>query len=414
MFDIVVVGGGAAGMLAAGVAAERGSKVLLLERNERLGNKLRITGKGRCNLTNDSTVAEVLENIPTGRSFLHSSVNAFGPSDVMKLFASLGVPLKTERGNRVFPQSDKAADVAAALERYINKTGAVYRQGRANGILTKDGRITGVATGDSEIKGGAVILATGGMSYPATGSNGDGYRMAGLLGHTVTPLRGSLVPLEAEPAICRAMQGLTLKNVIISVFDGGRKPVYEDFGELLFTHFGISGPLVLSASAHMRDYESKKYHAFIDFKPALDEKKLDSRILRDFSKYSNRDLINALGDLLNRLCIPIVVEKSGIPPNTKVHSITREQRLKLVKLLKAFRIDIIRPRPVEEAIVTSGGIDVREINPKTMESKLVRGLYFAGEIIDADAYTGGFNLQIAWSTAYAAAQAASQGLGSRE
>ena len=406
MFDIIVVGGGAAGMLAAAVAAEGGARVLLLERNERLGNKLRITGKGRCNLTNDCAVAEMLDNMPAGRSFLHSAANAFGPSDAIKLFTSLGVPLKTERGKRVFPQSDRASDIVAALERYIDKTGVERRQGRATGLLAKNGRITGAATRDSEINGGAVILATGGLSYPSTGSTGDGYRLASLLGHTVTPLQGSLVPLEAEPDICGAMQGLTLKNVRLSVFDGGKRPIYEDLGELLFTHFGLSGPLTLSASAHMRDYNNKKYYAFIDFKPALDEKKLDTRILRDFTKYSNRDYINALGGLLSKLCIPVIVDRSGIPPDTKVHSITREQRLGLVRLLKAFRIDIIGPRPVAEAIITSGGVDVREINPKTMESKLIRGLYFAGEIIDADAYTGGFNLQIAWSTAYAAAQAA--------
>ena len=417
MFDIIVVGGGAAGMLAAAVAAEGGAQVLLLERNERLGKKLRITGKGRCNLTNECSVAEMLENTPTGGSFLHSAVNAFGPGDVMKLFASLGVPLKTERGKRVFPQSDKASDIVAALERYVDKNGVERRQGRVTALLTKNGRITGVATRDSEINGGAVILATGGMSYPATGSTGDGYRMAGLLGHKVTPPRGSLVPLEAAPDICGAMQGLTLKNVRLSVYDGGKKPIFEDLGELLFTHFGLSGPLALSASAHMRDFDNKKYHAFIDFKPALDEKKLDTRIVRDFNKYANRDYINALGDLLSKLCIPVIADRSGIPPNMKVHSISHEQRLGLVRLLKAFRIDIDGPRPIEEAIITSGGVDIREINPKTMESKLINGLFFAGEIIDVDAYTGGFNLQIAWSTAYAAARAAcadSQGVGSRE
>ena len=390
-------------MLASAATAGRGKSVLLLERNDRFGKKLGITGKGRCNLTNDCPTSGVLENIPTGGRFLQSALNGFTPRNVMELFESLGVPLKTERGNRVFPCSDKASDIVDALRRYMDKTGVIQKRGRVLEITEENRRITGVVTSDGEIKCKAVILATGGMSYPATGSTGDGYRMAGQLGHTVTPLRGSLVPLEAEPELCSKMQGLTLKNVRLTIHDGGKKPVFEDFGELLFTHFGLSGPLVLSASAHMRDFEGRKYHAFIDLKPALDEKKLDLRILRDFEKYSNRDFVNALGDLASRLMIHVIVEKSGIPPETKVHSISREQRLGLVRLLKAFRVDIEGPRPVEEAIITSGGVDLREITPKTMESKLVRGLHFAGEIIDADAYTGGFNLQIAWSTAYASA-----------
>ena len=406
MYDIVVIGGGAAGMLASAVAASSGARVLLLERNARPGKKLLITGKGRCNLTNDCTVAEVIENIPTGGHFLHSALNEFAPGDTIKLFERLGVPLKTERGNRVFPQSDSARDIASALIRYMEETGVEFKRGRALEPVVKKGRVTAVKSDSGVVECGAVILATGGISYPATGSTGDGYNIARFLGHTVRPLRGSLVPLEAETDICGRMQGLTLKNVRLFVFDGGRKPVFEDFGELLFTHFGLSGPLILSASAHMRDFEHNKYYVLIDFKPALDEKKLDLRILRDFEKYSNRDFANSLGDLLSRLCIPVVVEKSGIPPETKVHSISREQRLRLVRLLKGFRIDIKGPRPVEEAIVTSGGVDLREIDPKTMESKLVHGLFFAGEIIDADAYTGGFNLQIAWSTAFAAARGA--------
>jgi len=438
MNDVVVIGGGAAGMLAASVAAERGLRVLLLEQGDRLGSKLRITGKGRCNLTNDCDVSEVLANIPTGGRFLQSALNGFTPRDVMKLFESLGVPLKTERGGRVFPQSDKAADIVDALRRYMDKSGVVQTRGRAVRIATEDGAVTGVVTADGDgieravsrakpslhnrfalgcaetakhdiIACKSVILATGGMSYPATGSTGDGYRMASELGHTVTPIRGSLVPLEAEPDLCSRMQGLALKNVQLSIYDAaGKKPIFTDFGELLFTHFGLSGPLVLSASAHMRDFDNnrtvrcRQYHTLIDLKPALDEKKLDLRILRDFEKYSNRDFANALGDLLSKLMIPVFVEQSGIPPDTKVHSISREQRLGLVRLFKAFRIDIQRPRPVAEAIITSGGVDLREINPKTMESKLISGLHFAGEIIDADAYTGGFNLQIAWSTAHAA------------
>ena len=406
MYDIVVIGGGAAGMLSSAAAAERGARVLLLERNDRLGKKLRITGKGRCNLTNDCSVSEVLENIPVGSRFLQSALNAFTPADIMLLFETLGVPLKTERGNRVFPQSDSAPDIVDALFRYMNKTGIEQRRGRALGLISENGAITGVNLSGENIKCRAVIMATGGMSYPATGSTGDGYKMAKTVGHTVTPLRGSLVPLEAEPETCGRMQGLTLKNVNLSVFDGGAKPVFTDFGELVFTHYGISGPLVLSASAHMRDFDRKKYHAIIDFKPALDEKKLDLRILRDFGNNLNRDFSNSLGKLLSRLSIPVIVEKSGIPHDMKVNSITREQRMGLVRLVKAFRIDIDRPRPIEEAIITSGGIDTKEIDPRTMESKLIRGLYFAGEILDTDAYTGGFNLQIAWSTAHAAGRSA--------
>lgn len=407
-YDLVVIGGGAAGMLASGIAAERGLGVLLLERNKILGKKLRITGKGRCNLTNDTAVDKVIENIPTGGRFLHSALNEFSPGDTMKLFEALGIPLKTERGGRVFPLSDNADDIAEALRRYMGTTGVAVKHQRAKRLITQDGAISGVLTETGAIGCRSVILATGGMSYPATGSTGDGYEMAGALGHNITEIRGSLVPLNAQPDMCGAMQGLTLKNVRLSVYAGGKKPVYEDFGELLFTHFGVSGPTVLSASAHMRDFTADSYTLLVDLKPGLDEKKLDARIQRDFSKYLNRNFSNALDDLISKSMIPVIVDRSGIKPDTKVHSVTREQRTRLVSLLKAFEITADSPRPVEEAIITSGGVDLREINPKTMESKLVRGLYFAGEIIDADAYTGGFNLQIAWSTAYAAGRSASQ------
>ena len=407
-YDVIVAGGGAAGMFSSIIAASGGARVLLLEQNEKTGRKLCITGKGRCNLTNNCPVGEVLDNIPTGARFLHSALNAFGPRDAIAFFESIGVALKTERGNRVFPQSDNSYDVADALVSRMKKVGVTVKTSKVQKIITQNGAVTGVAASSGEVACGKVILATGGLSYPATGSTGDGYRMAAELGHTVTPLRGSLVPLVAEPELCARMQGLTLKNIRLYVYanDGSKKPVYDDFGELLFTHFGISGPLALSASAHMRDFDSKKYHAVIDLKPALDENKLDLRILRDFEKYSNRDFSNALGDLVNRLMIPVIIERSGIPPETKVHSISRGQRLDLLRQLKAFRLDIEGTRPVAEAIITSGGVELTGINPKTMESKLVRGLYFAGEIIDADAYTGGFNLQIAWSTAYAAGKAA--------
>ncbi|MCL2152120.1 MAG: NAD(P)/FAD-dependent oxidoreductase [Oscillospiraceae bacterium] len=405
--DIVVIGGGAAGMLASCIAANNGARVLLLEQNSDFGKKLLITGKGRCNLTNDCPVANVLENITTGGRFLRSAINGFTPRDVMSFFESIGVPLKTERGTRVFPVSDKSSEVVDALSRYMKKTGVLARRLRALRLIVENGRINGVATSKGAIRTTSVILATGGMSYPDTGSTGDGYKMAGDLGHTITPLQASLVPLEADLEICARIQGLSLRNVRLSVYDGGEKPIFEDFGELLFTHYGMSGPLIISASAHMRDFAARKYSVLIDLKPGLDEKKLDLRILRDFKKYSNRDFSNSLDDLLTKALIPVIIEKSGIARETKTHSISREQRLRLGKLIKSFPIDIDQPRPIEEAIITSGGVDLNEINPKTMESKLVRGLYFAGEVLNADAYTGGFNLQIAWSTAYAAAKAAS-------
>ncbi|MEL4105947.1 NAD(P)/FAD-dependent oxidoreductase [Oscillospiraceae bacterium WX1] len=402
MYDAVVIGGGAAGMLCAAVAASNGRRVLLLEKNERLGVKLSITGKGRCNLTNNCTIRDVLDNIPTGGRFLQSALNAFSPQDAMALFEKLGVPLKTERGNRVFPVSDRASDIVLALRRFAEQSGVLIKRAAATSILTDNGSVTGVVTPGETILCNAAVLCTGGLSYPRTGATGDGYALAESLGHTIIPPKPSLVPLEASPDICARMQGLTLKNVRLTVRDGGRKPVFEDFGELLFTHFGVSGPLVLSASAHMRDFSGKTYTLAIDLKPALDEQKLDARIRRDFEKYQNRDFANALGDLLHRTMIPVVIERSGVPADTKVHSVTRAQRAALLSVLKAFVLDVIGPRPIDEAIITSGGVDTREINPTTMASKRVSGLFFAGEIIDADAYTGGFNLQIAWSTAYAA------------
>jgi hypothetical protein len=405
-FDIVVIGGGAAGMLASATAAKQGAGVLLLEQGSRLGRKLSITGKGRCNLTNNCSVSEALDNIPTGGQFLHSAFNNFTPGNTIELFSSLGLKLKTERGGRVFPDTDKASDVTDALVRYMDSSGVKHQRCRALDITTDNGHVTGVNTSAGHIQCDAVLIATGGMSYPSTGSTGDGYKIAGALGHTITPLRGSLVPLVAEAGCCERMQGLTLRNVRLHVYDGGKKPVFDDFGELLFTHFGISGPLALTASAHMRDFDRKKYHVTIDLKPALDSRKLDLRILRDFGKYKSRNFSNSLSDLLSRMMIPVVVERSGIAPEAKVHSVSREQRLALGRLIKSFRIGVDGTRPVEEAVITSGGIECGEINPKTMESKLVSGLFFAGEIIDADAYTGGFNLQIAWSTAYAAAKGA--------
>ena len=397
---IVVIGGGAAGMMAAISAAERGASVTLLEPNERLGKKLNITGKGRCNLTNNAGLEELLANIPRNGKFLYSAFSRFSAQDSMAFFEDLGVPLKTERGNRVFPVSGRAFDVSAALERRLKKLRVRLVRDRAKRLEIADGAVRGVLGEAERYPAEAVILATGGVSYPATGSTGEGHRMAAEAGHTVTPLRGSLVPLR-DFGVGRSLQGLSLRNVGLTVFENSKK-IYTDFGELVFTHFGLSGPLILSASAHMRRFGERAYHLEIDLKPALDEAALDRRLLSDFEKYSNQDFCNALDDLLPKKLIPEVVRASEIDPREKVRSITREQRRGLLRVLKHFPVVIEGPCPVTEAIVTSGGVKVREIDPATMASKLIRGLYFAGEIIDVDAYTGGFNLQIAWSTGRAA------------
>ncbi len=400
--DAVVIGGGAAGMLCSAVAAERGLDVILLEPNKVLGRKLRITGKGRCNVTNNCDIREFLNNIPGDGRFLYSALNRLSPRDTMELFEGLGVRLKTERGSRVFPVSDNANDVAGALQRYLNRAGVRVVHDSAKHILTEDNAVTGVETSGGIIDCRAAVICTGGLSYPLTGSRGAGYKMAKELGHTVTPTRPSLVPLESDDDYCAEMQGFSLKNVTLSAYEDG-KLIYKELGEMLFTHFGVSGPLVLSASSHMRRFGEARYELRIDLKPGLDEKKLDARLLRDFEKYANRDFANSLGDLAGKAMIPVLVRLSGIPAETKVNSITREQRHELLRVLKSFPVSIIGPRPIDEAIVTSGGISTKEINPRTMQSKLVGGLYFAGEVMDLDAYTGGFNLQIAWSTAYVAA-----------
>ena len=401
--EVLVIGGGAAGMMATITAAEEGASVTLLEPNERLGKKLNITGKGRCNVTNNAGLEELLAHVPCNGKFLYSAFSRFDGRDSIAFFEVLGVPLKTERGNRVFPVSDCAFDVSAALERRLKARKVTIIQDRAQSLEIVDGVLCGVKGAQRRYLASRVILATGGVSYPATGSTGDGHRMAAAAGHTITPLQGSLVPLQAPG--CAVLQGLSLRNIGLTVFENGKK-IYTDFGELLFTHFGVSGPLVLSASAHMRHFHKKTYQLEIDLKPALNEAVLDRRLLSDFEKYANHDFINALNDLLPRKLISVVVERSGIPPRQKIHTLTREQRRTLLHLLKHFTINITAPRPVEEAIVTSGGVKVGEINPTTMESKLVKGLYFAGELIDVDAYTGGFNLQIAWATGRAAGRSA--------
>ena len=406
--DCVVIGGGAAGMMAAITAASEGAAVTLLERNPKVGRKLYITGKGRCNVTNHCTAAEVLSSTPCNGKFLYSCMERFAPADTMAFFERLGVPLKTERGNRVFPASDRAADIIDALYRELHRRKVKIVETRATGILTREGRVCGVTAEKGEFSCEAVILATGGVSYPGTGSTGDGYEMAKALGHTIVEPKPSLVPLCSDDPCCGQMQGLSLRNTGLKVKNEKGKTAYQDQGELLFTHFGLSGPMILSASAHLRRFDKERYTVCLDLKPALDEEMLDARLLREFEENANKDFGNALGGLLPRAMIPVMVERSGIPEETKVHSITRAQRRRLLELLKCFTIEITGPRPVEEAIVTSGGIKVSEIDPKTMGSKLVSGLYFAGELIDVDAYTGGFNLQIAWATGHAAGRAAAR------
>ena len=391
-------------MFAAITAAEQGKKVLLLEKNHRLGKKLLITGKGRCNVTNHCTGQEVLQNTPRNGRFLFSAMAAFPPEKTYAFFESHGCPLKVERGNRVFPVSDRSQSVLDCLQNELRRLHVTVSEERVTEILTAEGRVTGVRTDRRSHEAGWVILATGGVSYPATGSTGDGYRMAEALGHTIVPQEGSLVPLEAEED-CKQMQGLSLRNVGVKLLGAKGKVLYQDFGELLFTHFGVSGPTVLSASCHMK---GEGCHLLLDLKPALDEAKLDARILRDLEMYQNRAMENALTDLLPRSMIPVVLRRLEIAPDMQANSLTKQKRRALVELLKAFPVEILGKRPVSEAIITSGGVKVSEINPKTMESKLVPGLYFAGEIIDCDAYTGGFNLQIAWATAYAAAGSAAE------
>jgi len=402
MYDGIVIGGGAAGMFAAIIAARRGCKVLLVEKNDRLGKKLLITGKGRCNVTNHCSALDVMQNVPRNGKFLYSALNTCPPELVMNFFTEAGCPLKTERGNRVFPVSDRSASVLDCLRSELKKAKVTVCQDRALQIMEEAGKVTGVSCERGVYRGSWVILATGGLSYPSTGSTGDGYSMAASLGHTVVEPTGSLVPLESADADCAQMQGLSLRNVAVKLIDSRKKVLYKDFGELLFTHFGVSGPTVLSASSHLK---GEGCRLLIDLKPALDEAKLTERILRDLEQYQNRSMENALTDLLPRSMIPVVLNRLGIPAGLQANSLKKQDRRALVELLKVFPVTIAGKRPVAEAIITSGGIRVSQIDPKTMESRLISGLYFAGEIIDCDAYTGGFNLQIAWATAYAAGNA---------
>ena len=404
--NIIVIGGGAAGLMAAGTAAECGARVTLFETNEKVGRKLFITGKGRCNVCNDCDVQGVLQNVPVNPRFLYSALGCFSPADVMAFFENHGVPLKTERGNRVFPVSDKSADIIDALFTWVKRSGVTIVHETVESLALQDGRVTGVQAHGRVYPADRVIVATGGASYPQTGSTGDGYRFAKAAGHTVVPPNPSLVPLVA-PGGCEALMGLSLRNVQVTVFENNKK-IWSDFGEMLFTHFGLSGPLILSASAHMRHFGSKGYHIEIDLKPALDEKTLDKRLLGDFDKHKNSDFINALGDLLPRKIIPEVIRISGIDPRAKVNGITKTQRAALLHTLKHFLVVVSGKRPIAEAIITTGGVSVKEVNPKTMESKKCAGLYFAGEVLDVDAYTGGFNLQIAWSTGRLAGLSAAQ------
>lgn len=411
-YDLIVVGGGAAGMMAAITAARRGADVCLIERNPKLGRKLYITGKGRCNVTNHCTPEAVLAATPRNGRFLFSAMSRTTPADVEEFFTKLGVELKVERGNRVFPKSDQSADIIDALFLELRRLKVPVIHERVSEICLRDGAVRAVEMGVDKGRTGfsckAVILATGGLSYPATGSTGDGHRMAAELGHTVVEAKPSLVPLVSPDAFCSQMQGLALKNVALTVKNRTNKAVYREQGELLFTHFGLSGPLVLSASAHMRDYKKDSFTCQIDLKPALDEPTLDARLVRELTENANKDMENLMGALLPRLMIPVILERAEIPGHKKAHDVTKAERRRLLELLKCFSVSVSGPRPINEAIITSGGVKVGEVDPKTMASKKVEGLYFAGELLDVDAYTGGFNLQIAWATGRAAGEGAAE------
>ena len=404
MKKVVIIGAGPAGMTAAYSASQNGVDVVLVEKNERVGRKLLITGKGRCNITNNCEVEELIANVNTNGKFLYSAFYTFTNDSVMEMFESLGVRLKTERGNRVFPESDRAMDVVDAMARLIKRKNIKLVTGKTvKDIKEKNGKVESVVLSDGkEIKADAVIIATGGASYQRTGSTGDGYRLAEKLGHKITPLKPSLIGLEIQEDFVHKLKGLSLRNVAINVYGKKNKKIYDDFGEMEFTDYGVDGPIIKSASCIMRDLSKESYKISLDLKPALDHEKLDKRVQRDFQKYINKRFENSLSDLLPSKMISVVVELSGIDPATPVNSITKEERRNLVNTIKNIEMHVKRYRPMEEAIVTSGGVKTSEINSSTMESKLVEGLYFAGEVIDVDAYTGGFNLQIAFSTGYLA------------
>lgn len=404
MSKVIVIGGGAAGMMAAIAAAEHGHKVVLLEKNEKLGKKIYITGKGRCNVTNACEMDKLFENMVSNPKFMYSAFYDYTNMQVMELFREAGCPLKTERGERVFPVSDHSSDVIAALERTLRKKGVDIRlHTEVRDIRTENGHVTGVTLSDGRKQDAdAVVVATGGLSYPTTGSNGDGYRMAQELGHTMKECTPALVPLGIREEWCRQLQGLSLKNVTLTMLCGGKR-IYEGFGEMLFTHFGISGPLVLSASSFYGKCKDKsKVSVEVDLKPALSEEQLDKRILRDFEQNPNKQFKNVIGSLYPSKLVPVMIALSGIDSDKQIHEITREERKTLLKVTKHLMMQVDGLRDFNEAIITQGGIRAKEINPSTMESKLVSGLYFAGEVLDLDALTGGFNLQIAWSTGHLA------------
>lgn len=402
---VVVIGAGAAGMMAGGIAAQYGASVTIIEKNQRVGRKILITGKGRCNITNNCDEQTFIQNVPVNGRFLYSAINSFNSQDVMSFFENLGLKLKTERGNRVFPQSDRAMDVVDTLYSFVTDNGCKIVNDSVKELIIENGEVIGVKTENDTFYADSVIVCSGGKSYPLTGSTGDGYILAKQAGHTIIDLKPSLVPLESKNPDCKAMQGLSLKNVSLKIINTqNNKVVYSDFGEMLFTHFGMSGPMILSASSHIRDISSGKYIAQIDLKPALSTEQLDKRLQNEFSANANKDISNSFSKLLPRKIIVPVLKRWGVAFDRKCNSITKEERKKLVDILKCFAVEISGFRPIEEAIITSGGVKTSEINPKTMESKLVRGLYFAGEVIDCDAYTGGFNLQIAWSTGHLAGE----------
>lgn len=405
MSKVIVIGGGPAGLMAASQASLYGNSVTLLEKNPRTGRKLIITGKGRCNITNACDNSTFISNVISNPRFLYSAINGFDTSDTVSFFNSLGVETKVERGNRVFPASDKAMDVADALLSFARNSGVkLICNTSVDSLIIEDGTIKGVAdTNGRKFYADAVIIATGGKSYPLTGSTGDGYKLAQMAGHTVTDIIPSLVPLTIKGDECKQMQGLSLRNVSVSVTDNGKK-VFDDFGELVFTHYGVSGPVILSASSHLKDYENRNYKLYIDLKPALDFDTLDKRIIRDFEKFNLKEVGNSLSELLPSKLIPVVLKRWVVDKTTRCNSVTKEQRKALVEILKNLDFEITGTRPIDEAIVTRGGVKVSEINPKTMESKIIKGLYFCGEVMDVDAYTGGFNLQIAFSTGYLAGQ----------